>query len=388
LGLARESALLWATLTVVLALSWQALTVTHNYDGNWTALFRTGAEFKAPPEALANESIFRFKDTGYDGQLYHYIAHDPFLTRGFATSIDAPRFRYRRILVPFTAWLLAVGQDRFIDEAYIAVILAFLLLGTWWCGQLLRTYRIHPAYSLLFLAVPSVLVSLDRMTIDIAVTALAAGAAYHAVRDKWVAVWVVCVFAGLTRDVGLLIPIALAAYSFLQGRFWRVAALAASAFPTIFWYIYVHSRTVPVERSYVSLLPLQGWFMRLFDPYQYSFTPLVNTLATVLDYAALAGIFTAVIYVAVYGRRLRLSAVGCMALTFAMLPLFINDADVWTEAFSFARVFSPLLLLVALDGVATRRMVALLPLLLIVPRIGMQFGPQIVGVGRRLFGLS
>jgi hypothetical protein len=386
--LAARSALLWAAFVVVLALIWQASTVSYNYAGNWTALFRTGAEFKAPPAALASEDIFRFKDTGYDGQIYHYIAHDPFLTRGFSSSIDSPRFRYRRILVPFTAWLLAAGQDRFIDTAYIAVVLAFLFLGTFWSGSLLRIYGLHPAYSLAFLAMPAVLVSLDRMTIDIAVTAFAVGAVLYAVRGSWATVWVICALAGLTRDVGLLIPVALAGYSLLQGRVWRVAVLASSALPTMAWYLYVHSLTVPVERSYVSLIPLQGWFTRVLNPYPYSFTPLVNGLATVLDYAALAGILAAVVYVVSHSRRLLLSAVGCMALTFALLPVFINEADVWTEAFSFARVFSPLLLMVAVDGAETRRVVALVPLLLIVPRILMQFGPQITGLTRGLLGLS
>lgn len=99
----------------------------------------------------------------------------------------------------------------------------------------------------------------------------------------------------------------------------------------------------------------------------------------------MGGILVAVVYAAVHSRRLVLSAAGCMALTFALLPLFINHADVWNEAFSFARVFSPLLLMIALDGAETRRIVAFLPLLLIVPRIVMQFGPQMVGVARGLF---
>lgn len=53
--------------------------------GNWTALFCTGSEFKPVPAPLRSDNIYIFQGTfGYDGQEYHYIAHDPFLTRGFS----------------------------------------------------------------------------------------------------------------------------------------------------------------------------------------------------------------------------------------------------------------------------------------------------------------
>src|SRR5437016_405076 len=102
---------------------WQALTVHFSYGGNWTALYCTGALFKPAPAALQSENIYLFPNSsGYDGQMYHYIAHDPFLSRGFSANIDAPRIRYRRILVPALAFLLALGRDGAIDIAYLLVV--------------------------------------------------------------------------------------------------------------------------------------------------------------------------------------------------------------------------------------------------------------------------
>src|SRR5438105_15265906 len=85
----------YALLAALLAFCWQALTVHYNYGGNWTGLFCTGARFIAPPAALDSEHIYRFRNAdGYDGQMYHYMAHDPFLTRGFQSAMDSPRVRY------------------------------------------------------------------------------------------------------------------------------------------------------------------------------------------------------------------------------------------------------------------------------------------------------
>src|ERR1700730_8119485 len=107
-------------LSAALALIWQTLVVHSEYHGNWTGLFCTGALLKQPP-SLAAENIYLFANSsGYDGQFYHYIAHDPFIQDGMARYIDGG-YRYRRILVPVAAYALALGRAEFVDRAYVAV---------------------------------------------------------------------------------------------------------------------------------------------------------------------------------------------------------------------------------------------------------------------------
>ncbi|HEV8146815.1 MAG TPA: hypothetical protein VGP79_10555 [Bryobacteraceae bacterium] len=94
-------------MVAALVLTWQALTVRYSYGGNWSGLFCTGSRMPFPSE-LAHENIYVFPNSsGYDGQAYHYVAHDPWFQRGLANYIDAPRLRTRRILVPALAWLVA-----------------------------------------------------------------------------------------------------------------------------------------------------------------------------------------------------------------------------------------------------------------------------------------
>src|SRR5271165_6866236 len=112
----NRRSLLFAAIGIALALLWQWATVTVNYGGNWTALFETGALANVPA-SLGNENIYRFRaSAGFDGQAYHYIAHDPFLRHAdLRAAVDEPRLRYRRILVPGLAWLLAAGQPGAVD---------------------------------------------------------------------------------------------------------------------------------------------------------------------------------------------------------------------------------------------------------------------------------
>jgi hypothetical protein len=71
----------WAALCTGVVLAWQALTVNFNYQGDWSALFYTGAYTRVPP-TITNEGTFRIaNDPGFDGQFYHFIAHDPFLRK-------------------------------------------------------------------------------------------------------------------------------------------------------------------------------------------------------------------------------------------------------------------------------------------------------------------
>jgi hypothetical protein len=379
----------WFALVAVLAAAaWQALTVRYNYGGNWTALFCTGSQYAPPPAALASEHIYVFPNTlGYDGQSYHYIAHDPFFKRGFKRSLDDARYRYRRILVPLSAWLVAGGQDRFVDRAYVAVIWFWVFAGTLWTGLVARERGANSAWSLVFLVVPAVSVSLDRLTVDVALVALTAGVVYYADRRNWLAAGVLCALAGLTRESGLLIPAALAVWCAVDRRWLRAAGMAMSMAPALAWYRFVDLNTAPSEiKDLASVIPFAGILRRLGHPISYPFGFAVNALATVLDYAALAGILAAVVYCGVHWRRLLRQPDGAIAFAFVALVAVVSSPGVWEHTYGFARGYSPLVLVVGLDGFRSRSAVAGLPVAMTAPRIGLEMGPQLLRVVRGLLG--
>src|SRR5271165_2873564 len=96
----------------------QFVTVRYNYGGNWTGLFCIAPHMPVP-SFLSSERLYLFTNTdGYDGQIFHLIAHDPWMTRGSAAAIAGPGFRYQRIFVPALAWMLALGRDQYIHRTY------------------------------------------------------------------------------------------------------------------------------------------------------------------------------------------------------------------------------------------------------------------------------
>lgn len=370
-------------LITALAFGWQALTVRYNYNNNWTALFGAGALFAAPPDALASENIYRFPNSrGYDGQIFHIMAHDPFMLRGFWKTLDSPRYRYRRFLIPTLVWTLALGQDRFVDAAYISVIQIFLFLSAYWLAALAQLLGRSAAWAVGLFAVPAVTVSLDRMTVDGCLIALIAGLAYYLQKKNWMLVFLFCVLCGLTRETGLLVPLGVIAWLLFQRNFRRAIAMAFSLLPTLLWFLYVSSRVPGKVGNRLSMIPFAGIVRRLLSPYPYHFGAAVNLIATVFDYLALAGLLLGILYSLWNMRRLRSRADGWIALGFAVLVIMIASPDVWRDAFSFARVFSPLLFLTALDCLFAESLTGAVPLLLTAPRIWLQFGFQVLGIVR------
>ena len=169
-----------ALISTLLGLSWQLLTVHYNYSGNLTALFCSGSKVPTPP-SLAGEHIYVFPNSGgYDGQSYHYVAHDPLCRSDIGRAVPDPMLRYRRILLPGLAYLAALGRQRSIDVSYIACNLGFLFVGAWWLALLLIRLRIHPWFATLYVLAPASLISLDRLVVDLALTSLCLGFAVYA----------------------------------------------------------------------------------------------------------------------------------------------------------------------------------------------------------------
>jgi hypothetical protein len=58
---------------------------------------------------------------GYDGQFYFFIAQDPFLRNPATSPALDNSLRYRRILYPLLAWLLSLGQRRWLPYVLVAI---------------------------------------------------------------------------------------------------------------------------------------------------------------------------------------------------------------------------------------------------------------------------
>jgi hypothetical protein len=367
---------------------WQLATVHFNYSGNWTALFNTAPNWPIPA-FLSSEDVYKFPpgSLGYDGQMYHIIAHDPWIKRGAVAAMDDPALRYRRILVPALAWAVALGRDSAIHAAYFAVILGFVFLGAYWLARAMVIRGRHPAWGLMFLLMPATLVSMDRMTVDVALAALAAGFVLYSSDEgpRW-KLLLILACAALARETGLLLTAGLCVFLLSRRRFADLLWTAATVLPAIFWYVYV-SRHTPAEPlgGIGSLVPLAGWIERVAHPAVYPLPRWQALAAVELDYIALLGVALMLGHAAWLAWVRRWDARSAAIYVFVAAIVFLGSRSVWEDAFGFGRVVTPLMVLLAIEDPRPR--LAFTPVALVDARIGLNFLKQIIGVARGLAGM-
>ena len=380
----------WAAglLAVVSALAWQTLTVRYNYQGNWTALFCTGSQVRVPPQ-LAGEGIYTFpKSIGYDGQFYHYVAHDPLLKKGLDKYVDAPRLRYRRILLPGLAYLAAFGQDRWVDPAFISVVLLFVFLGAYWLSRCASLYGFHPIWGACFLLVPATLISVDRLVVDATLAALTVGFVYYARQGPPWKLYAVLACAILTRETGVLLLAGYCLYLLWRRFAARALLFGTAVVPALAWYAYVQSGT----RGGIDLLPsfleaprARWGALRVLVTPKYDLPPVVTAAATALDYLVIAGILLAIVLAIRFALKWSPEPEALPALLFGLLAARMLFWAELIDPFTYPRVLSPLVLLLALQGLRARAWIACVPAGALAARVALQLGNEGLGILRGLF---
>jgi hypothetical protein len=373
----------WLLAASTVAFLWlcQFATVRYNYGGNWTGLFCIGPRMPVP-DFLRAEHLYLFEGTdGYDGQVFHLIAHDPWMTRGSAAAIGGADFRYQRILVPALAWTLALGRDQNIHAAYFAVILGFAFAGVFWLARLAQLRGRNAAWGFAFVMVPATITSLDRMTADVALAALTVAFVVYS-QSAWRVVAILAC-AALTRETAVPIVAGYCLYRLSRLEIAKSIAAACSLLPAGAWFLYVtHGGAKSHAVTYLTSIPLYGFFDRIIHPAVYSVVPWKASVETALDYVALLGVALTLIAVArlALGARWNASSPAIYLLSIAVA--FLGSRDVWIDAYNFGRVLSPLLLLTFLEQRFS--LAALAPMALIDLRISLGFAGQLEGIVRGL----
>jgi len=379
--------LLLAALATLAVFCWQWTTIHANYGGNWTALFCT-AEDRTMPVAI-DQGTFRFAgSTGYDGQMYRLVAHDPWFQKGYDRYADDAGLRYRRILVPALAWALAGGQAAWIDTAYFAVILFCVFAGTFSLATLLRQHNLPDLWALLFPLLPGSLISIDRMTVDIALYALIA-ALLASWRDGNPRLkWFLLALCPLVRDLGFLVVAAAAVDSARRRKCASALVLLTAAIPAVAWYMLVrravvaslNSRVYWEIPSWIFSDPGYGIFIQIFDPAAYPLPRWLELFTQVLDLCALAAVVAAVLIAIRRFPWRKPEFRDWIIILFAALFFAASSRWLWKDLYSYARAFTPLLALLALNAFTGGSKWEALPLLALTTRAGWQFGRQLEGI--------
>jgi hypothetical protein len=343
-----------AAIATLAASLWLIAHVAIVCDGNWTALFLHGDKFGVPAELAPGTYVFPHS-SGYDGQFYRMLAHDPSLSKGWAVYMDAPLMRSRRILLPALAWLLAGGQPGAIDAAYIGLNFVALFAGVYFSARWLLAAGCAPGWALGFLVLPATVAGFERMVTDLFFTGLFAGYLWSAREGRWKWLWLFTAALCLTRETGLLCAAGAVAWFGARRDAPRAAGFAAAALPAAAWYGYLYFR-----------LGWRGVGGEQFD------SPVVGVLRRIVTKLAewqgvslahsfewLAAVcYASALCLAVWWlvRRRGTWTVEMPALAL-MTALFwlMGQAGYMAEPMGYGRAASPLLLALFINGVAENR---------------------------------
>lgn len=365
-----------AAAAIALFVEWSIVQAT--FGGNWTGLFHHGSVY-AIPELLPAETIALSPGKeGYDGQFYHAMAHDPFLTRGLAERFDAPRLRYRRILVPWLGAAAGLAGERWIDPALHAANIGFAALGAYWAAILALRASRSPWWGLLTLITPAVSTGLLRFLVDLPVQSLALGCAVHAGRSPRL-LFLLTAVAPLVRDTGALPGAGWCAYLLWNRRWKAFAVYSMTAVPVCLWWWWVQTHTADfVSHLFVGgdmgpvlmRIPIAAFIGRFFEPF---LPPEVHWLTTAADYLSLCGVALALVLVFLWWYRNRQDpAVWIAAAMAAMVPVAGGGIG-WYDPLGYPRVLSPWIAMLTLDAPLSRRWIHALPLAMMLPRLAIQF---------------
>jgi hypothetical protein len=172
---------------------------------------------------------------GYDGQFVYYIAENPL---DAFRKMDVPSHRYKRVVYPALAWLFSFGGHApILPWSMLVINIAAVGIGTGLLAALLRARAVHPAYALVYTVYIGTMFSVRSDLNEPVAYALGLGGwvAYRARRTSESSL--LFALAGLTKEVALLFPLALALDA-LWGRDFRTALRLGlwSAGPYVLWY--------------------------------------------------------------------------------------------------------------------------------------------------------
>jgi hypothetical protein len=160
-----------------------------------------------PPSAMIGDP----NAAGYDGQFYYRLALDPFnwSKTAFGITMDQS-YRYTRIGYPFLAWLVSLGQHRFVPVALVAINLLAVAAMAYLGGMFARDSGRHALWGLAFAAYFGLVISVGRDTAEPLAEACMLGGLLAYRRTRPVLATCLFTFGAITRETILFAPAAIA----------------------------------------------------------------------------------------------------------------------------------------------------------------------------------
>jgi hypothetical protein len=246
--------------------------------------------------------------------------------------------------------------------------------GIYGLARLAECWR-HPAcLGLLFLTIPVVGVSLDRMMTDIAVVTflfwVVLGAELH--RNSWS--YSALALVPLARETGLAITAGWIIWHIWRRNWKRAIYGAATALPSVSWWAWVSTRFDSDETAFALVgLPFSAVVKRLTIWHIHPADGAIAEVILGMEYLGAIGValsFAVAIFLFVRGER---SFLVFTAVVYTLGIACFTKEDMWSEAYSYTRTAGPVAVMLTLIGLQTRRWWLMQPMYLSLPRIATQY---------------
>ncbi|WP_265263597.1 AZOBR_p60025 family cell surface glycopolymer formation protein [Spirulina subsalsa] len=236
-----------ATLVVIIVL---LFNLWFKFDGNITGFFRIGSEFPLSPYLNPETTFIYPNEVGHDGQQFLTIALDPTLQNlDSINALDAPHYRYRRILYPLLGYVFGLGQSRLIPWAMVILNGILIVLLVLLISVTLQAYNYSPHYGLWVLSIPSVWMAFVLSTADLLSGFLLVLSIYFYRKSSPILTSISIAYLCLTRENLLIIWLAFVLCSIWERRWRQLVHLGWSWLPIALWSFVISRRSDFPESS-------------------------------------------------------------------------------------------------------------------------------------------
>ena len=174
----------------------------NNFDPS--VFVTAGDRFCEIGKAPGKLSVLKNSD-GYDGQFYYRLSRNPFtnVQTDFGIRLDAPPYRYQRILYPLVVWSLSFGKKEFVPWVMILVNFLALCLMAWISGCYLKSEGIHSLLGAILPLYPGFLLTLSRDCVEISEVCLLLGALFCVKKTRHISAAILLSLAVLAKETAL-----------------------------------------------------------------------------------------------------------------------------------------------------------------------------------------
>lgn len=330
------------------------------FDRNYTGFACMGDRHPAPGFIPGDAFVLKDSD-GYDGQFFYLICHDPLLITTAHQFIDAPSYRYQRILYPLLSKLLALGRPELFPYTLVAVNILAILGGSFFIYLFIQKSGLNPWLTLFYPFFGGFLLCTLRDLAEPVALCFLTAAFHYSEKQKPFFLTLSLALMLLSREFFILfIPFFLLDALWFRPSLKQFASIILSLIPWLLWeyYIYYRLGVSPFSAGTGNFsFPLQGFLQTTVPLFQEpgSFPEKIYRLITV--FSILASVFVSGF--ALWKKRELLSF--CFAVC-TLLPFFLSGF-VWIEFWSYGRVLLPLHLMALLTAIRHKTFFFWIPLI-------------------------